>query len=579
MRDSLNHRGPDSAGSEYFQEDRVALGHLRLSIIDLSEDGRQPMTNEDGTVWLVFNGEIYNFKTLRNELEGLGHTFRSQTDSEVLIHGYEAWGLDVLQKIEGMYALALWDDNQKELILARDRVGIKPLFYYYNGQQIYFASELKGIVTDPQVPRKVDWESVADYLMYRFVPQPRTIYQGIRKLPPGHYLRFSFAQGDPITAPYWELKPGIDQPDNTEAIRTANSMLQASVQEQLVADVPLGVFLSGGYDSSALVMHMASTGADINSFAIGFENWGSSEHKFAKSVAETFGTSHQEWVLQDEMTGLAKELAYYYDEPLGGSSFLPTYLLSRQARKHVKVALSGDGGDEVFAGYRWHHRLHKAYFPPKVGLMGKLRGRTNPPPPTDFAKAYHTNTSWTKWRYSDLPKAFGGGHLNAYLDKDDAWVYRRFLPNEPLSPIKSAQLLDYHTMLPEVFLTKVDRASMANSLEVRVPFLNTPLMEYTMQLSDEVYYKPGVTKHLLREQLKGKVPKDILDKPKKGFSAPKRLFLTPEHIQEVLKDGFLVKEGLLSSPYLTQLLTDWDDQKLWALYILEHWFNTWQPTE
>ncbi|MEL6534035.1 MAG: asparagine synthase (glutamine-hydrolyzing) [Bacteroidota bacterium] len=576
MRDSMHHRGPDGAGSEFFQDHRVALGHRRLSIIDLTEDGRQPMTNEDGTLWLVFNGEIYNFQGLRTELEALGHTFRSQTDSETLIHGYEAWGLDLLQRIEGIFSFALWDDTKQELLLVRDRVGIKPLYYHYNGKQLYFASELKGIVTDEEVPRKVDWESVADYLMYRFIPQPRTIYQGIQKLPPGHYLRFSLASGDPILAPYWQLEPGESRPTDAEAIEQAQTLLLNSVKEQLVSDVPLGAFLSGGYDSSALVMHMTDLKVPVQSFAIGFNNWSKSEHTFARQVADTFNTQHTEWVLQDEMTSLPEQLAYHYDEPLGGSSFLPTYLVSQKTREHVTVALSGDGGDEVFAGYNWHHRLYEE-LNPKASFTQKLLGKRNAAPQLDLAERYHAYTSWTKWAFSDLTGVLSPELMRPYANKDNAWVYRQYL-DVSQGPIKNFQLLDYQTLMPEVFLTKVDRASMANSLEVRVPFLNTQLIEYTMGMHEAVYYRPKYTKYLLHHQLKGRVPKNILQKPKKGFSAPKKLYLTQELLQNTLGNGYLVKEGILPKASLQSLLDQQANSRLWALYILEFWFKTWKPT-
>lgn len=577
MRDTLHHRGPDGAHSVFLQEGKVALGHRRLSIIDLSEDGRQPMSNEDGTVWLTFNGEIYNFKELRKELIQLGHTFSSQTDSEVLLHGYESWGIDLLDRVEGMFAFAIWDEVRKELWVVRDRVGVKPLYWFVSDTTFQFGSELKAIVSNPEVPRAVDWESVADFLMYRFIPQPRTIWKGIQKLAPGYWLKYRFEDGSVQQERYWSLAPDTKVPDDREAIEKAEYLLKNSIQSQLVSDVPLGVFLSGGYDSTAITMHMKQAGHAIDSFSIGFSNWGKSEHVHAKVVADTFRTQHHEWVLDDEMSNLPEKLAYFYDEPLGGSSFLPTYLVSAKASEHVKVILSGDGGDEVFAGYGWHNRLYETLHP-KQRWQDRLFGKAKVVvPKVDLAGAYHNFTSWTQWSYADLPEFIDPELVKDFRGKEDAWVYRQYL-QKGVSPIKAFQLLDYHTLMPEVFLTKVDRAAMANSLEVRVPFLNKGLMEYTMSLDEKVYYQMGYTKYLLYHQLKRHVPKSILNKPKKGFSAPKKRFLTPDSIRSTLHGGELLKAGVLQPKPLERMLEENNQSQLWALCVLEHWFHQWQPT-
>ena len=577
LRDSLHHRGPDGGGSEFFQEDRVALGHRRLSIIDLSEDGRQPMTNEDRTLWLTFNGEIYNYQGLKTELVAAGHRFASNTDSEVLLHGYEQWGLGLLDRLEGMFAFALWDDTRQELLLVRDRVGIKPLYWHYDGQRLGFGSELKAIVTHPEVRREVDWQAVSDYLVHRFIPQPRTIWKNIQKLGPGQFLRYSFAEGAPEVKTYWQLKPGQKQVAQAEAVEQAREMLQQSVKEQLMADVPLGVFLSGGYDSSALVMHMADLGVDIQSFAIGFEGWKKSEHGFAREVADTFGTQHHEWVLKEEMTGLAEKLAYHYDEPLGGSSFLPTYLVSQKAREHVKVILSGDGGDEVFAGYDWHQRLMRNWYP-QGGLGAQLKGMAKRSLRTmDLPALYQEYTSWAGFDYAMLSQLGDPQLFKEYSGQQPADLYRDRLP-KGLGPVKSFQYLDYQTLMSEVFLTKVDRASMANSLEVRVPFLYGPLMEYTMGLDESVYYRQDTTKLLLHHQLKGRVPNSILKKPKKGFGAPRQLFLSRKIVEEALGNGVLLKEGVLQPSAYQAMLEQDKLAQLWAWYILEYWWRTWKPT-
>ena len=582
MTDALAHRGPDDSGCYFDPAGRAGLGFRRLSIIDLSATGHQPMTDETGRLWLIYNGEIYNYQPLRQELIDLGHEFRSSADSEVVLHGFQEWGPAVVKRLRGMFAYALWDEQTGELHAARDRLGIKPLVYYWDGKRFLFGSEIKSILAAPEVNTELDRSALWDYFTYLYVPTPKTAYRYIRKLPPGHTLRFA-ANGEPVVEEYWDVEFGEWRLENGDsptistlqspisahpsAAESLRAKLREAVQAHLIADVPVGLLLSGGLDSSSVAAFAReSHGQPIRTFSIGFDVAAHDERAYARLVAERFGSQHYERTVRRD--GLEEALALVlrtYDEPFADASAIPTYHVSALAREHVKVALSGDGGDEVFAGYKWYrawldlrqydrvplslrdfafNRVAMGLLKPLAGLP-KVPGLINRlrldvaglPPLEQYGALLAKVRPYQKARLlPDLAREF--------RDYDDWWHYRRYW-REELDPISRMQYLDLKTYLPDDILTKVDRASMANSLEVRVPLLDHELVECVAALPPQLRWD----KRILREAMRGLLPDEVLTRAKKGFSAPLLDWLPP-----VTRNG--VRLGGLA---------------LWSLRIFQHW--------
>ncbi|MEM7039140.1 MAG: asparagine synthase (glutamine-hydrolyzing), partial [Bacteroidota bacterium] len=467
MRDTLIHRGPDDAGNWFNAQGNVALGHRRLSFLDLSEAGRQPMTNEDNSLWLTFNGEIYNYVELRETLLQKGHTFRSTSDSEVLLHGYEEWGTGLFNRLKGMFAFGIYDDRKGELILVRDRFGIKPLYYHHAPGRFIFASEIKGIVACSDVKPELDTTSMWDYFAFRYVPSPKSIWKNVAKVPPAHYLRFRMGKA-PEVVEYWTVPIGEKRQDTKALAEEMEALLQESVKQHIRADVPVGSFLSGGYDSSALVYFLHRLKYPTQTFAIGFEGWDNSEHQYAELVAETFGTNHTNRIVETGSLDLVEKLMYHYDEPIADISIIPTYLISQEARRNVKTVLSGEGADEMFCGYTWQ-RDYKARWG-KLGWLRRWReakGWVKRPFGVD---RYGEAMAMGRFENAELRSLFHGD-LRPEVGMDADWFYGD-LHRKDLSPLKSVQFKDIKAFMGELVLVKIDRASMAHSLEVRVPFLD-----------------------------------------------------------------------------------------------------------
>src|SRR6266446_25657 len=374
MTGVLAHRGPDGEG--FYADGSVGLGHRRLAIIDLTT-GAQPMASEDGATWITYNGEVYNYRELRAELSARGFAFRTTSDTEVILRGYEAWGVDVLTRLRGMFAFAIWDGRRRRILLARDRVGIKPLVYAWDGKRLLFASEIKAILEDPSVDRELDWEALRDYFVHLFVPGPRTIFRAIRKLPPASYLLYSLDGGEPAIHRYWTLRmaPDVTVTDREWTERLGH-LLDETVKLHMVSDVPVGAFLSGGVDSSTVVACMARTSsAPVKTFSIGFDEADFDELAYARLVAHRYGTDHLEMVVKPDVMSILPRLMLQFDEQFADSSAIPTYCVSKITREHVTVALSGDGGDEVFAGYRLYLEamsLHRQADRPPIAWLGPL---------------------------------------------------------------------------------------------------------------------------------------------------------------------------------------------------------------
>jgi asparagine synthase (glutamine-hydrolysing) len=549
MNDALFHRGPDDAG--YLVERRVGLAMRRLSIIDLVT-GQQPIHNEDKTVSVVFNGELYNYRELVAELRGRGHRFSTTSDTEVLVHLYEEQGERGVERLRGMFAFALWDRERQALLLARDRLGIKPLYYATTPQGFLFASELRAIARHPGVARRVSAAAVAAYLRYGYVPEPLTILDGVHKLAPGHHLTVRDGLvGTPSR--YWtstDFFRGAAAPRHeAEAAEALWASLKDAVSSHLVSDVPVGAFLSGGIDSSAVVALMArEAGAPVKTFSVGFRERGYNELPWARRVAERFGTEHHELVVEPHDLGVLEAVLDALDEPLADASAIPTYLVSRLAHRHVKVVLSGDGGDELFAGYDRYVIDHRRRYLGLLGdarLGGGLRMLSDALPEGTPGKNYLYNLSLPRGdRYLDSISLFPARALAELIEPEVARgpspLEAALAAGHGLDPLSRFQDLDLNTYLPGDILTKVDRMSMANSLEARVPLLDHPLVEFACALPPRLRLHAGRTKHLLKRALRGRVPDEVLARPKHGFGVPLEVWFgkrLPGFFSDELADG------------------------------------------
>jgi asparagine synthase (glutamine-hydrolysing) len=615
MTRALAPRGPDGEG--FWQAPGVALGHRRLAVIDLSPAAAQPLGNEDGSVQVVFNGEIYNFTDLRAQLQAKGHVFRSHGDTEVLVHGYEQWGDEVISRVDGMFAFALWDAKRRRLLAARDRMGKKPLHFASIARAglpplFAFASELKALLRVPGFDRGIDHEALCRYLVHEYVPPPHTIFRGARKLGAGQRLRLDVRPGEasePCLDRYWDL-PFAEQPrvvSDDDAARELRSLLSAAVRRRLVADVPVGIFLSGGIDSSsvaALAAELAGP-ANVRTFSIGFSDESFDESSHARRVARHLGTQHCEERLDARaLLDILPALFDFLDEPLADASVVPTYLLSAFTRRHVTVALGGDGGDELFAGYQtflaeaWG-RLYFDHTPAPVRGAIQAAARLLPARTGYFSLDFKINQflqggavpgpeRHQRWMASFLPEqlaALLSPELRLEADRSPlVEVERRALEG----PARTAwdRLMDYyaHFYLPDDVNTKVDRASGAVGLEVRAPFLDTALVSFACQLPPHQRLRWRSPKYILKRAMRGRLPDDILDRRKQGFAVPVARWMR-EDLAPALRDELapdkLRREGLFDPAFVEGLMGDHlsgrrDRRKaLWTLFVFERWLARW----
>jgi len=573
-RDTLTHRGPDDAGM--FVNDRrdAALLFRRLSIIDLTPAGHQPLANADGSRWIVFNGEVYNFEALRQELEKAGHRFRSRTDTEVVLHAFEEWGESCLLRFVGMFAFAIWDDRARTLFAARDRIGIKPFYYQHLSSGIRFASELKALVALPGALR-VDESALSHYLARGYVCPPRTIYAGVESLLPAHYLRWSATSGALRVERYWDpldayghgAPDGRDKPlDMEEAVQELDELLRSAVKLRLRSDVPLGAFLSGGLDSTLVVSLMAAVaGTSIKTFTVGFAETAFDESPAARQIAAHLGTEHRDLVATErDALDIIPRLVDYYDEPFADSSAIPTCLVSSLARQHVTVALSGDGGDELFGGYQHYRticdRLGYARTVPSVarGLLSHVASAL-PDSRSQTALASLGSASVSEdffdyftsiWRPDELGRIAPG--LNSAPQPGASRV------NGAATDLDVFMLSDLQRYLPHDILTKVDRASMAASLEARVPLLDHRVVEFAVGLPDTMKIQGDAQKVLLRRVLARYVPAALTDRPKSGFAVPLNDWLRGPlkwMLDEYLSGGRLRRAGVFD-PHAVRRVVD-----------------------
>jgi asparagine synthase (glutamine-hydrolysing) len=613
MRDVLIHRGPDDAGEYIRPIDEkgpfVFFGHRRLSIIDLGT-GHQPLSNEDETVWVVFNGEIYNFRELREELKGRGHQFRTHSDTEVIAHAYEEYKENCFRYFNGMFAIGIWDEKENRLILARDRLGKKPLYYSLTNETFIFASELKAIMAYPSFPREVDPVSFMKYLFFEFIPCPHTIFKEAEKIPAASYLIWD-KKGIEVRQ-YWSpFDPQKAEKDLSEAEAEFRmlELLKESVKRRLISDVPLGVFLSGGIDSSAITaLAQSEVPGKIKTFSIGFGDPSFDESKYASAASKYIGTEHHEQIMTPaDLLNIVPGLPDILDEPMADASILPTYLLSKFTREHVTVALGGDGGDELFAGYPTYlaHKFAMQYdrylgiLHPVINFLGSLLPVSDDNISFDFkVKKFLSgigypdgirNSIWLgsfpfleieKVLSPDIHQQFNRGRLVEEISS-----YGEEYPYE--DRITKLQYLDLRLYLQEAILVKMDRASMACSLEVRAPFLDHELVEFVMGLPSKLKLKGFTSKYILKKTMKNWLPDEVINRPKKGFGVPIAKWVKgplKELFKDLLSSDRIKREGFLKPEYVTQLLQDHlvnkkDNRKqLWTLLVWELWVNRYHPS-
>lgn len=599
MNESQHLRGPDDGG--IYLEPGLGMGHRRLSVIDVAS-GHQPIFNEDDSVALVYNGELYNYLTLMEELQGLGHQFRTVSDSEVIVHAWEQWGEDCVRHFRGMFAFAIWDRNQKTFFLARDRIGIKPMHYAINSQGfLLFGSELKAILADPTMPRDLNPHAIEDYFAYGYVPDPRTIFKHAFKLMPGHTLTIRVGESLSVPKPYWDMNfaPGA-RGSEAEIEEELLRRLRETVECHLMSEVPLGAFLSGGVDSSAVVAMMADIDTNpVETCSIAFDDPAFDESTYANQVAKQFNTKHFSETVDANDYGLVGMLARLYDEPYADSSAMPTYRVCKLARQRVTVALSGDGGDENFAGYRRYRfamaehavrkRLPHALRKPIFGFLGKVY------PKADWApRMFRAKTTFEALARNLVEGYFHGvavmpdrirnrlfsaqfkSELQGYRAIEVMRAHARNAPTE--EPLSLLQYLDFKTYLPGDILTKVDRASMAHSLEVRVPLLDHELVEWIAGLSPDLKLHGQEGKYIFKKALEKILPHDILYRSKMGFSIPMAAwFRGPlrERVREALLGPTLANTGIFNREFLQEIVDGHESGRsdysryIWSLLMFE----------
>ncbi len=592
MTRSIEYRGPNDKG--FFVEHKIGLGHQRLSIIDLSEQARQPISNETGTVQVVFNGEIYNFQELREDLISQGHQFKSQTDSEVIVHQYEEDGNDCFKKFNGMFAIAIWDSRQDKLILARDRYGQKPLYWTLKDQTLIFASELKAILYHPLVKKELNPLAIYQYFSFDYIPQPLTIFKDIYKLANGSFLVFENNQVKLDN--YYQIELNHQEIDFSTAKEKFGDLLEDSVRKRLVADVPVGIFLSGGIDSSVITYFAKKYKEDIKTFSIGFEEPSFDESSYAQQVANFLKTKHhhQEFKSQD-LLDVIPEVVERLDEPFGDPSILPTYLLSKFTANQVIVALGGDGGDELLMGYpnHWVQKIINSLGLTHLRIKGisEILEKLLPVSDKNLAFFYKVKRYGHSWGFDGLYRDFlnVGGYING-LEK----LFKFKVKSEELFGFAKEFLTDYQDKkylekvnilflkyyLQDDILFKVDRASMYNSLEVRAPFLDFCLADFVNSLPLNYKLRGLRTKYILKELMKGKLPREIINRPKKGFGVPLTLWLKKDlkdYMLENLSSVEINKIGLFDYSFVNKLIKEHlankrDNRKiLWNLIIFQNW--------
>ncbi len=605
MVSMLEHRGPDDIG--LYVKGSVGLGIRRLSIIDL-EKGHQPISNEDDTVWVVYNGEIYNYKELRQELEKKGHKFKTNTDTEVLVHLYEDFGKSMVDKLNGMFAFAVWDSKRRTLVLGRDRAGVKPLYYYVGRDKIAFASELKSLLQDNTISRELNHQALNDYLSLLYVPAPQSIFTSIKKLPPGHVLEY--IDGELSLQQNWSIPykaPEEDRPLTAKEVQQyaigIHERLQEAVRRRLISDVPLGAFLSGGIDSSAIVALMSQVSdTQIKTFSIGFKNAGYyDERKFARKIVKQFSTQHHEFEVEPDALEILPTLVKYFDEPFADSSAIPTYYLSKMARQHVTVCLSGTGGDELFGGYRRYliENLFEHYqrYPKSIQGLAMNLSKMLPVSRKSALKEYFLlvkrfltcqEESSPMLRHLNMMSCFTDEakdalYTDAFGEKFSSLPHPlelHYKKTGDLDDLTRTLYADFQSYLPGDLLVKEDRMTMAASLEGRVPFLDHEFIEYAASIPSSLKVRNLTTKYIFKEAMRPILPSIITDRRKHGFAVPVGEWFKKElkdYASDIFQDSKTTQRGYFDATYIQNLMSEHQkglqdySSQLWTLLMFELW--------
>ena len=618
MTDTFYHRGPDGSGVELLELDKasVGLGHRRLSIIDLTSFGKQPMQFEN--YWICFNGEVYNYAEIKKELTELGHAFSGNSDTEVILHAFAEWGKDCIHRFIGMFALVILDTQKQEVIVVRDRAGIKPFFYYYEDGLFLFSSELKSFHKHPRFKKVLNRNSVAAFMQYGNIPTPHCVFENCYKLKPGHFLEFSLKEADKVLSnslgnqtQYWNVYDAYNKPkldiDFSSAKKETKELLTSACNYRMVADVPVGVFLSGGYDSSAVAAILQQDRTEkLKTFTISVPDIGLNEAEYARQTSEILGTDHTEIECsQKDALNLIQDLPFYYDEPFADSSAIPTTLVSLMARKQVTVALSADAGDEVFAGYnrydylmRYGQKLRSIPGFARKGIAGimdvvpankipVLKIKYNFPNRYEKLKSLLKDPSSEQMMLS-LSEQFTDKQLAEFLnftpEKLSTAYNSKELINASSSPLSYMMAIDYQTYLVDDILQKVDRATMTASLEGREPFLDHRVIEYAAQLPDDFKYHNGIKKYILREIVHEFIPKEKMDRPKMGFAIPLASWMQnelKEMVEDYINEKNIREQGLFNWEAVNRLKVNFFsgkteyDFKLWYLLMFQMWYERW----
>jgi asparagine synthase (glutamine-hydrolysing) len=589
MVNILSHRGPDDNG--FYTDENISLGHTRLSIIDLSERGKQPMSNEDGTIWITYNGETYNFMDLRNDLEKK-HDFYSNTDTEVLIHAYEEYGIDFIKKLRGMFAFALYDLENKKLILVRDPIGKKPLYYYWDGNDFIFASEIKAIL-ETGIKKEINLDGLCAYLAYQYTIGRNTMFKGIKKVLGGELLIFDIKKKEMEIKRYWDIKEYIINRSEDYFVKMLKSLLEESAKLRMIADVPVGAFLSGGLDSSsAVALARPLVAYDFHTFSMGFETF--SELNYAKIVAEGLDTVHHEIVLdaEDVMKEIEK-IAWHYDEPLGDSAIIANYFLAKEARKYVKVVIAGEAGDEIFGGYSGYNvnlKLYNFYkLPAFIRTILKKTISLSPLKGDPFKNKIEFYLNYAAQKNFNIAHVYTGRVMS---DDEITWYTSQNLsytknlvvfPNSRIKePLNRMLALDCKNLLPERFLMKADKATMANSVEERLPLMDKNIVEFAFQIPPKFKIKAGKGKYILKKAVEDLVPRAIFERKKTGFGVPDIYWIKNELrevVEQKLSEGELIRE-MFDSRKIEKLMTNYGTSRfghpsilVWNLFALELWYE------
>lgn len=611
MNRMLTHRGPDGEGYGIYQNEKavIGLGHRRLSIIDLTEGGSQPQTF--GSLHITFNGEIYNYEEIKKELEAKGHTFHSHSDTEVILHSYAEWGSDCLRRFIGMFAFVIYDEHKKKIFACRDRPGVKPFIYYWKDGLFLFGSELKAIMQHPFFPKHINNDTIAAYMQYGFVPTPHCIFHDTYKLKPGHFLELDIDRASVKTTQYWNVYDAYNKPllkiDLPDAISETEKLLTSAFQYRMVSDVPVGVFLSGGYDSSCVTALLQANNTEkIKTFTIGVADTGLNEAPFAKEIAARLGTDHTEYYCTEkEALEIVPQLPFFYDEPFADSSAIPTTLVSKVAREKVTVALSADGGDEIFAGYNRYDYAQK-FGKTLQNLPGFVRKGAasimdvlpaSSIPVLNKKYLFHSRYEKVKTLLKNpsrqnvlmsMTQQMNESDINELFKKSVSRLATAFdseeLKKENHSVITYMMAVDYQTYLLDDILQKVDRAAMSVSLEGREPFLDQRVIEWAAQLPMEYKYNKGNKKFILKEIVHKYLPKEMMDRPKMGFGIPIATWLLNDlkpFVEKYFDEAFINQQDIFNNSEIQRIKSSFYDgkkeraEKIWYLLMFQMWYDKW----